>query len=190
MQSAAVHSRCEMVKALDGMIQAETCTQAAAVHSRWLEVPLVQKRLVRYNEKGVRRRLQYTAGVMCKIPRPSGTKGLVQETCMQAAAVHRQLQYTAKGRSKMYRPAGVHGPRQYGMMRKMPRYGTHGKIHRPVAMHGQRQYGMMPKCPGIEFMAKYRPVGMHGPKQYGMMPKCPGMEFMAKYRPVGMHGPR
>ncbi|KAK7478042.1 hypothetical protein BaRGS_00030718 [Batillaria attramentaria] len=63
-QAAAVHGRCEMQnaqirplvqKAWDGTMQAEMCMQAAAVHGR---------------------RLQYTAGVRCKMPRPSGAKGL------------------------------------------------------------------------------------------------------------------
>ncbi|KAK7464568.1 hypothetical protein BaRGS_00037878 [Batillaria attramentaria] len=63
------------------MIRAETCTQAAAVHSR-CEVQNVQTLcctrldMVWYRQKRVRRRLQYTAGVTLKVLRPCGAKGL------------------------------------------------------------------------------------------------------------------
>ncbi|KAK7497999.1 hypothetical protein BaRGS_00010870 [Batillaria attramentaria] len=71
-----------------------------------------------YRQKGVRRRLQYTAGVTemqnaqtlwCKRP----------EMVYRQKGVRRRLQYTAGVRCKMPRPSGADGLRWYDTCRKV-----------------------------------------------------------------------
>ncbi|KAK7484824.1 hypothetical protein BaRGS_00023867 [Batillaria attramentaria] len=69
MQAAAVH-RCEMQKCPDPLVQKTdgvigTCTQAAAIHSR-CQIENARDGIIMQNR--LRRRLQYTAGVRWKMP--------------------------------------------------------------------------------------------------------------------------